>query len=808
MAMALGNSRSNEAGTPTAPTQDGHLLAIETPLGKDVLLLTALDGTETVSRGFVYTIEMLSLASEAEVRTLLGKPVTIWLRNDIEAVRRPLHGYIRRLTRLTVDPRGYRRWRAEVAPWLWFLTRSVDCRIYQNLTIPEILRSVFDDHGLSHYEFRLPGQYEKLVFCVQYRESVFAFVSRLMEHVGIFYWFEHHQDRHVLVLADANNMASYTQPRQVTLSLRPDLGEIQELEHDYAFLTGNWALDDFDFEVPTKTLRTHEPTTLDVAPMKRFEIFDYPGSFMERDHGSRLTRLRMEGEEARHHQVSGAGSYVGFNPGKRFTLTATETEGGEKPATYLLTEVRHSARDSSYFSTEADPATYSNRFICIPVGVQFRPERLTPKPIVQGPQTATVVGPAGENIHTDQYGRVRLLFHWDRRGKRDEHASCWIRVSQVSAGSHWGSLAIPHVGQEVMVAFLEGDPDRPIVIGHMHNGSNMPPLNLPADKNKTILRDHADNKIIMEGRPGGQHLTMVSPRAVNLIAARPPARPLSADINFGTGGSIQGASPFQDPPALSDLQSLLTALSGSKPSDPTKDIQLVPGQSSGTPATGTPGQPGYQPAVPAVPAFADSVSLQDINTIAERKINTLSGDNTNAWIGNEMNTWVGGDLNQEVLGKTDTLAHGDTTNTYRSQVTDNFDALHEENSTIHNEFTALHIEDVGAHVETTLAHIEFTPLMHIEESSGIHVEFHWEPVHSDLSPTTAYDGTYLAYALQTQAYALNATGECVINATGELLLMGIGGTQITALGQMMIQAPKIMMSSANIQVTAPMIMLG
>ena len=163
--MALGNTRSGEVDGTTAPSQDGHLLAIETPLGKDVMLLTALDGTETVSRGFVYTIEMLTLASDAEVRTLLGKAVTMWLRNDNATERRPLHGHVRHLTRLTVDVRGYRRWRAEVAPWLWFLTRSVDCRIYQDLTIPEILRSVFDEHGLSHHDFRLGAQYPKLVFC-------------------------------------------------------------------------------------------------------------------------------------------------------------------------------------------------------------------------------------------------------------------------------------------------------------------------------------------------------------------------------------------------------------------------------------------------------------------------------------------------------------------------------------------------------------------------------------------------------------------------------------------------------------------
>ncbi len=531
--MALDENSSDGAGggPEDQPTQAGHLLQIETELGKDVLLLTALDGVETVSRGFVYTIEMMTIASDDKVRGLLGHPVTLWLRNNSATERRPLHGHIRHLTRVSVDARGNRRWQAEVVPFMWFLKHSVDCRIYQDLTIPEIIRSVFDEHELTHYELRLHEQYPKQAYRVQYRESAFDFVSRLMEHVGIFYWFEHDRDRHLLVLADSNRVAKFTEPQQVAQSLRPDLGHIQELVHDFEFRTGNWALNDFDFEVPTKNLRTHEPTVLDVQPMKRFEIFDYPGSYILPEDGKRLTRLRIQEEEAQHHKVSGTGSFAGFDAGRRFTLTPDRQRNGEKPASYLLTEVRHTARDTNYFSTETAPATYSNRFVCIPVETPFRPERQTDRPTVQGPQTATVVGPAGENIHTDQYGRVRLLFHWDRLGKRDEHASCWIRVSQVSAGSHWGSLAIPHVGQEVIVAFLEGDPDQPIVTGHVHNGDNLPPLNLPRDKDKTILRDHGDNKLIMHGKAGAQWMSLVSPRAVNLVAMRAPAKPLSADFS-------------------------------------------------------------------------------------------------------------------------------------------------------------------------------------------------------------------------------------------------------------------------------------
>jgi type VI secretion system secreted protein VgrG len=664
-----------EAEIGQSLTQDGHSLAIETALGTDVLLLTSLDGVETVSREFVYTIEMLTLATDREVRSLIGKPVTLWLRNNSEAERRPLHGHVRHLTRIAIDSRGYRLWRAEVVPWLWFLTQNVDCRIYQHLSIPEIVRSVFDEHGLTDYELRLHRQYPKLEFCVQYRESTFAFVSRLMEHVGIFYVFEHHPDRHLLALGDHSTFAKFTTPRDVVFNVNPYLAEIHEFEHSYEFRTGNWALGDFDFEMPTKNLHTHERTVIEVDPMKRFEIFDYPGHYLERDKGKDLTRLRLEQEEVQHYRVLGAGSCAGFDPGKRFVLGPDRADRAAKPETYFITEVRHSARDTNYFATSEEPTTYSNRFSVIPAQTPFRPERLTPKPVVQGPQTATVVGPAGENIHTDQYGRVRVLFHWDRRGKRDEHASCWLRVSQASAGSHWGGIAIPHVGQEVVVSFLEGDPDRPIVTGHVHNGANMPPLNLPRDKNKTILRDHGDNKLIMHGKAGYQWLSAVSPRAVNLVAMRSAAKPLSADVVVDG----VGFDPSQDTSGFDGLQTLWSELANpvktttAKPEDPNASYSVDP---SGADAA-------YQPSV---------------NLLTEGEVNSLSVSNTNTWVGNDMNTWVKNNVHNHICNW-------------------QFDFY-----PYHQEFTpVLHSEETGMHIEGTVLHIEDTGV-HIEGHTGIHIQ--------------------------------------------------------------------------------------
>lgn len=666
--MSGAEHSSDDNSVDQQVTQTGHLLAIETELGKDALLLTALDGVETVSRGFVYTIDLLTLASDDKVRSLLGKPVTLWLYNDFETVRRPLHGHIRHLSQLTVDIRGYRRWRAEVVPFMWFLTRSVDCRIFQDLTIPEIVRTVFDEHELTNYELRLRDQYPKLVFCVQYRETAFSFVSRLMEHAGTFYWFEHHDDRHVLVVADNNRAAKFTEPQQAVLSLRPDLGQIQELAHDFTARTGNWALNDFDFEVPTKNLRTHEPTVLDVPPMKRFETFDYPGSYTVPEEGKKLTRLRIQEEEAHHHQISGSGSCAGFDAGKRFTLTDHLTNG-EKPSNFLLTEVRHSARDNSHFSIGAEPATYSNRFVCIPNETPFRPQRLTSKPIVQGPQTATVVGPPGESIHTDQYGRVRLLFHWDRRGKRDDHASCWIRVSQVSSGSHWGGITVPHVGQEVIVAFLEGDPDRPLVLGQVHNGTNMPPIPLPEHKNKTIMRDHGDNKIVMHGKAGRQYLSMVSPRSLNMIAVRSSAKSLSAAENFTSknGSFNDTVDDFQDHGSLMELWNIFQTLEyGTADANVTATANLLPSQVGA----------------------ADLGASIDVNSMSEGNINGLSLKNTNAWVLGDLNSWVNHNVNTQVNGNATAViggtAYGGTSTTSINTTEvwgDNITLAHHDNIT-------------------------------------------------------------------------------------------------------------------------------
>jgi type VI secretion system secreted protein VgrG len=681
-------------------TQDGRLIAVETPLGKDKLLLTSLAGEETISSVFAYELEMLSDDHAVQPESLIGRSVKVVITLK-DGKTRPIHGMVAQFRAGPLAGRELRQYSAQVVPWLWYLGQSSDCRIFQNLNVPDIIEQVFKSFGFTDYQLSVArGDYRKLEFCVQYRETALNFVSRLMEEFGIFYFFRHEKERHLLVIADSNvSFNDLPDPQLIYAPGNSQSGNVTRWEHIYTFRPGRWSQKDFNFETPSNDLTTTEKTVLKLRNAEAFERFDYPGLYPNKSLGAKVTRKLMEAEEAAYHAVLGASDYPCLDTGGKFTLASHPCEA-ERTA-YVVRRVRHEATCTSYLN-QGEPSHYDNTFEAMPHDVQFRPLRVTEKPFVHGPQTAIVVGPQNAKIFTDKHGRVRVQFHWDRYGKHDDKSSCWIRVSQAWAGEGWGGVNLPHVGHEVIVAFLEGDPDRPLIVGRVHNGLNMPPLVLPPDKNKTIMRDHGDNKIIMQGKTGGEHLTMVSPRAVNLVAARPLAKPLSAQIAFDKKGYFSGSS-FKDPDAYNELEALSQALNAPVPSDPphadgASDIEMVP--------LGPPG-------------FADSMSLQDINSIAEQKINSLSGGNTNAWVGNEMNTWVGGDMNQEVVGKTDTLSHGDTTNTYKSQVTDTFDTLHEENTDIHNEVTGVHIEGVGVHSEFTGVHSELTGV-HLE-STGVHI---------------------------------------------------------------------------------------
>jgi type VI secretion system secreted protein VgrG len=508
-----------EAGPPPSAavewTQDGRLIAIQTPLGRDRLLLTSLAGEEAISRLFAYEIEMLSLDHGISAESLIGRSVTMTITSDGNKAR-SIHGLVAQLRMGPLVGRDLRLYSARVVPWLWYLRHTTDCRIFQHLNIPDIIEQVFQTYGFTDFEMAVAhGEYPKLEFCVQYRESAFDFISRLMEEAGIFYFFRHDDDRHVLVVVDKN--ASFRPLPDQQLIYAPgniQSGHITQWEHSYDFRPGRWSQKDFDFEKPSSDLTTTEKTVLKLRNAQTFERFDYPGRYIDKDLGRRTTRTLMEAEEAAHHAVQGCSNYPCLDVGGRFTLARHPYEDARKP--YVIRRVRHEVVETSYLD-QASPSRYANTFEAIPHDVPYRPLRVMERPFVHGPQTAIVVGPPGEKIFTDKHGRVRVQFHWDRYGEHDDKSSCWIRVSHAWAGRGWGDVNLPHVGHEVIVSFLEGDPDRPLVTGRVYNGENMTAMGMPDNKTQSAIRDHSGNEIVMEGKSGSEDIRVNAIKDTNVV---------------------------------------------------------------------------------------------------------------------------------------------------------------------------------------------------------------------------------------------------------------------------------------------------
>jgi len=498
-----------------AYTQENRLIAIETPLGPDVLLLQAFNGREAISQLFSCHAELLSVEESISFEAIVGKNVTIRLVLG-DGSERFFNGFVSRFSQSGQDE-YFTHYEAEIVPWLWFLTQTSDCRIFQNKSVPDIIEQIFKDLGFADYKNSLQGTYEALEYCVQYRETDFNFVSRLMEQYGISYFFEHADGKHTLVLVDA---PAGHPPCPVQAEARCAFAEgavededvVSQCRIERQYTPGKYALADYNFEAPKTSLAAAVDSTVQVGGNTKYEVYDYPGEYEKKPQGDALARMRMEEEEATHLLLIGSGTCRTFVSGYRFDLK--EHYRDDLNDTYLLTEIEHAASmgDSYVSGRGGGEGAYSNQFSCIPHSTPFRPPRITPKPMVQGVQTAMVVGPKGEEIWTDKYGRVKVQFHWDREGKYDENSSCWIRVSQSWAGKRWGAVFLPRIGQEVIVEFEEGDPDRPIITGRVYNAEEMPPYDLPAEQTKSTVKTLSSkggggfNEIRFEDKKGDEQI--------------------------------------------------------------------------------------------------------------------------------------------------------------------------------------------------------------------------------------------------------------------------------------------------------------
>jgi len=515
----------------TKAKDDNFPVRFVSSLGDD-LLVGSMTGEEQMGRLFAYQLELLSPNYELQFDDVVGQQVTVVL--VVANGERYFNGFITEFVFAGISDH-FARYQATVRPWFWFLTRTADCQIFQNLSVPDIIKNVFRDNGMKDFEENLSGTYRKFDYCVQYRESDFNFISRLMEQEGIYYFFKHEADKHILVMAD--NVSAH-QPfpgyNKVTFHSESFRGMDEMDDHLDAWTTrqlimpDRYAVQDFNFEAPkVPLLKKAQDDSTHAYPLVDSEVFDYPGEYPGPADGENYVEIRLQELKCQKDTVQGGGPCRGMSAGCWFTFEDYPRE--DQNGDYLVTSVSHHIDNQSFISGEGrSEEVYRCQIGVISKLTRFRSARKTPKPMVQGPQTAIVVGPAGEEIHTDKYGRVIVQFHWDRYGKKDQNSSCWVRVSQAWAGAKWGGIHTPRIGQEVIVSFMEGDPDQPIITGRVYNFDCMPPYALEANKTQSGIKSRSTkgggpdnfNEIRMEDKLGEEELYIQAEKNENIFRRR------------------------------------------------------------------------------------------------------------------------------------------------------------------------------------------------------------------------------------------------------------------------------------------------
>jgi type VI secretion system secreted protein VgrG len=495
-------------------TQAHRPIAVATPLGDEKVLIKSFAAAEQLSRPFRIELELLSEDGTIQATDVLGQRMTLRVAQP-DGGTRYFNGHVSRWYQTTPSG-GMARYRATLVPWFWLLTRAADCRIFQELSIPDIVQQVFRDQGFSDFQLNLNGTYDPLEYCVQYRETDFNFVSRLLEQAGIYYWFKHEDGKHTMVLSDSPaahrvnggyGEIAYHAPDRVVAGRE----FITDFSVERRVQTGKFVHTDFDFTKPDTNLETRSDASVSHAG-SAFRVFDYPGEYATTGLGETLAKVRMEEMQAEHETAQGETDSRGVAAGYKFTLKGFPREDLCKE--WLVTSTTIHAESDSYEGGGAGSgaAIYRCSFTAIDASVQYRPARLTPKPLISGPQTAIVAGKAGEEIWTDKHGRIKVVFHWDREGKHDETSSCWMRVAQAWAGKKFGAMFLPRIGHEVIVEFLEGDPDRPIVTGCVYNAREGPAYALPDHMTRSGLKTNSSkggggfNEIRFEDKKGEEQV--------------------------------------------------------------------------------------------------------------------------------------------------------------------------------------------------------------------------------------------------------------------------------------------------------------
>lgn len=476
------------------------------------LRVIRFEGSEALSELFHFNILFVALENDLAFDDIIGKPALLSFHVDEDI--RHVHGVISEFEQLE-EGKQRTAFQATLVPEVSRLTLRQNCRIFQNKSAPDIISEVLDSAGIQPKTIRksLSGSYAAREYCVQYRESDWAFISRLLEEEGAFYFFEHKDSGHTLVLADSPSVHepipgdAHIPFHSPTGALAARFQHVSRFRYAERVRPGKVSLRDYNFKKPSLALDESSQADAD----DDLEIYAYPGAFDAPSAGAGLAKRRLEALQATRKTAGGQGVCPRFLPGAKFTLTDHVRDDFNRE--YLLIRVLHQGFEPSFESSgDGSQAPYENRFTVIPVNVPFRPAPTTPKPTISGIQTAIVTGPGGEEIHTDEHGRIKVQFHWDRQGKQNENSSCWIRVAQLWAGAGWGGLFLPRIGQEVVVDFLEGDPDRPLVVGAVYHGTNVPPYALPGEKTKSTIKSNSStggggfNEIRLEDKAGSEEI--------------------------------------------------------------------------------------------------------------------------------------------------------------------------------------------------------------------------------------------------------------------------------------------------------------
>src|SRR5215203_5670319 len=522
-------------------TQDGRLMSISTPLGKDYLLVNRFTAHEGLSQLFSFDVELLHEENEVsfnptavDPHSLIGQAVTIYIAAT-DGSKREFTGMVNKFSQGNRDVR-FSYYYVSVVAHVLHLTQKSQSRIFQQLSVPDILKKVFTGFQVK---YELQDTYEPRNYCVQYRETDFDFASRLMEEEGIYYYFEHKDGMHQMIVADTPQ-SHRDCPGKSTIPFFVNVGDadnfigaVSSFLSDYKMQTGKVTLWDYNFQLPTNRLDLEQPSRFSFGDSLKLEMYDFPGGYARKYDGidkgggeqsgelnkvfndrQATVKKTMEALDAQVTTATGNSDCCSIIAGYRFTLDKHPNSTLNKQYT-ILTVTHEAEQNPSYVSNEGATDPYTNSFTCILHGAGapgFRPMPKTPKPIVQGSQTAVVVGPSGEEIFTDKYGRVKVQFNWDREGKVNESSSCWVRVAQTWAGNKWGTMFIPRIGMEVLVHFLEGDPDQPIITGCVYNPQTMPPYTLPDEKTKSTIKSNSSkggggfNEFRFEDKKGSEQI--------------------------------------------------------------------------------------------------------------------------------------------------------------------------------------------------------------------------------------------------------------------------------------------------------------